>query len=130
MGSISGAEDLTFGPDGNIYVGSTSGVMRVNATTGAITTFIANGTGGLSLAAGLEFGPDGNLYVGDQNGNAIRRYDGTTGAYIDNYATGINGPAYLEFTADHRVTITNSNQSPTIATNTGDTVLEGSTGPM
>ena len=30
-------------------------------------------------------------------------------------------------TADRLVTITNSNQSPTIATNTGDTVLEGST---
>ncbi|MEZ6135354.1 MAG: LamG-like jellyroll fold domain-containing protein [Pirellulaceae bacterium] len=128
VAGISGAEDLTFGPDGNIYVGSASGVIRVNATTGATSTFIANGAGGLQLAAGVEFGPDGNLYVADQDANVIRRYNGTTGAYIDNYATGIGGPAYLEFTADHQVTISNSNQSPTIATNTGDTVLEGSLG--
>ncbi|MEZ6059075.1 MAG: cadherin-like domain-containing protein [Planctomycetaceae bacterium] len=127
VGSISGAEDLTFGSDGNIYVGSTSGVMRVNSTTGAISTFIANGTGGLGLAAGLDFGPDGNLYVADQNNNVIRRYDGSTGAYIDDYAAGIVGPAYPDFTPDLRVTVTNSNQSPTIATNTGTTVLEGST---
>ncbi|MEZ6122866.1 MAG: PKD domain-containing protein [Planctomycetaceae bacterium] len=128
VAGISGTEDLTFGPDGNLYVGSTSGVIRVNATTGATSTFIANGTGGLTLAAGLEFGPDGNLYVADQDANVIRRYDGVTGAYIDDYASGIAGPAFLEFTADLRVTVTNSNQSPTIATNTGATVLEGSTG--
>ncbi|TWU08136.1 LamG-like jellyroll fold domain-containing protein [Stieleria varia] len=126
VASISGAEDLTFGPDGNLYVGSTSGVIRVDATTGATSTFIANGTGGLLLATGVEFGPDGNLYVADQNADTIRRYDGTTGAYIDDYATGIDGPAYIEFTADHRVTVVSSNQSPTIATNTGATVLEGS----
>ena len=126
VASISGAEDLTFGPDGNIYVGSAAGVIKVDAVTGATTTFIANGSGGLGLAAGVDFGPDGKLYVADQNNDVIRRYDAATGAYIDDYVTGIGGPAYIEFTPDHRVTVTNSNQSPTIATNTGDSVLEGS----
>jgi protocadherin Fat 4 len=130
--STGSTEDITFGPDGNLYVSSISdGVVRLNGTTGAfIDNFVALGTGGLTSAAGVTFGPDGNLYVSDQNSNAVRRYDGTTGAYIDDYLVDgeVPGPAYMTFAADHQVTITNSNQSPTIATNTGDTVLEGSPG--
>lgn len=125
---VSGAEDITIGPDGNLYVADLAiGVKRFNAATGAyIDTFVATG-GGLASAAGIEFGPDGNLYVADQDGDAIRRYDGATGAFIDDYVTGIDGPAYLDFEADHYVTVVSTNQAPTIATNTGATVDEAST---
>ncbi|MCP5143383.1 MAG: cadherin domain-containing protein [Gammaproteobacteria bacterium] len=110
-----------------IFTGGTGGVIRVNATTGATATFIANGSGGLGLAAGVDFGPDGHLYVADQTNNVVRRYDGASGAYIDDYAVGVAGPAYTDFTPDQRVAVTYANQSPTIATNTGATVDEGST---
>jgi centrosomal CEP192-like protein/ASPM-SPD-2-Hydin domain-containing protein len=93
---------IAFGPDGNLYVASRpftgdtpSGVKRYNGSTGAfIDQFVQPGSGGLDYPQGFVFGPDGNLYVADNGfydgtsdtGNAaIRRYDGKTGAFIDNF---------------------------------------------
>jgi len=36
----------------------------------------------------LLFGPDGNLYVGSWNTNKILRYNGQTGEFIDEFASG------------------------------------------
>ncbi|MCC6322013.1 MAG: hypothetical protein IT438_11330 [Phycisphaerales bacterium] len=52
--------DITYGPDGNIYVAnaSTNSVLRFNGATGAaMGTFVAAGSGGLSVPSGLTFGP-------------------------------------------------------------------------
>src|SRR5207247_7145317 len=38
----------------------------------------------------LAFGPDGNLYVSDWNGGVVRRYNGTTGAFIDVFVHPVN----------------------------------------
>ncbi|MCA9184992.1 MAG: hypothetical protein KDA99_05210, partial [Planctomycetales bacterium] len=121
VGSIGGTEDIAFGPDGNIYAADLyGGVLKFDATTGtSLGTFVSIGSGGLTSAAGIEFGPDGSLYVADQDADVVRRYDGTTGAYIDDYATGtVDGPAYMAFTPDHRVTISHTNQNPTAITPT------------
>ncbi len=109
--AVNMAEDITIGPDGAVYVASfTDGVYRLDASTGAnLGLFVPIGSGGLLSAAGIDFGPDGNLYIADQDGDAIRRYDGSTGAYIDDYATGVNGPAYMDFDADQRVTVGDPN---------------------
>ena len=114
--SVSSAEDIAIGPDGNVYVASLNGgVLAFDSTTGAsLGTFVSVGSGGLTSAAGIEFGPDGNLYVADQDGDAIRRYDGNTGAYIDDYTTtSIDGPAYMMFTPDHTVTV-QENSAPVV----------------
>jgi DNA-binding beta-propeller fold protein YncE len=84
---------MAFGPDGNLYVGSTDGllgnpennrVLRYDGTTGAfIDTFVAPGSGGLGEPDGIVFGPDGNLYVSSrQTDNNVLRYDGINGAFL------------------------------------------------
>ena len=93
-----------FGPDGNLYVTSfgTNQVLRYNGTTGALLgTFVAAGSGGLSLPRGLTFGPDGNLYVGSFGSGDVLRYNGATGAFIDDFVPsgrgGLGGPTFLAF---------------------------------
>jgi sugar lactone lactonase YvrE len=89
-GGLSTAIGVTFGPDGNLYVGSrnTSAVIRYDGSTGAfIDTFVPSGSGGLTFTEAVLFGPDGNLYVTEINGNRVLRYNGTTGAFLGVFAT-------------------------------------------
>jgi WD40 repeat protein len=89
----SGAEGLAFGPDGNLYISTTSNqVQRYNGQTGAfIDTFVAAGSGGLLSPLGLVFGPDGNLYVSSSGTNEVLRYSGQTGAFIDAFVATNSG---------------------------------------
>jgi outer membrane protein assembly factor BamB len=50
--------------------------------------FVTSGSGGLSGPEGLVIGPDGNLYVSSLNNSQILRFNGTTGAFIDVFASG------------------------------------------
>jgi sugar lactone lactonase YvrE len=101
---LANAFNLTFGPDGNLYVAefSPAHIRRYNGTSGAyIDEFVTPGAGGLTGAAGLAFGPDGNLYVASYFQDRILRYNGTTGAYIDDFVTtgsgGLDGPWAILF---------------------------------
>jgi streptogramin lyase len=72
--------------------------------------FVPAGSGGLSRPRSLIFGPsadnDGvqDLYIADRNLNAILRYDGATGAFIDTFVAagsgGLNQPGDLVFGSD------------------------------
>ena len=82
-------EALLMGPDGELYMsvafGSNSDkVYKIDPDTGNVITFIDTAfTGGtLSDPRGIAFGDDGHLYVSDRNNNAVRRFDGSTGAYL------------------------------------------------
>jgi hypothetical protein len=101
---------LTFGPDGNLYVGKTvsespgsGGIQRYNGTTGAfIDPFVAQGTG-LKGQGDIAFRA-GYMYVASKGGNEVRRYDATTGAFVDAFVTagsgGISAPVGLSFGPD------------------------------
>src|SRR6266404_4837313 len=106
-GGLSYANDLHFGPDGNLYVDNSSGagkdhgkILRYDATTGDPlpsagkdgANFITPNDGGLVWANGFAFGPDGMLYVANDftpNGPSnILRFDGTTGNFVDVFVSG------------------------------------------
>lgn len=100
-GGLSGPHDMTFGPDGDLYVTSfnSNPVFRYNGTTGDfVEIFVATGVGGPSLPHGLAFGPDGNLYVASWGTSNVKIYDGTSGAPLgDLFAPGFGGITSASF---------------------------------
>ena len=48
-----------------------------------IDAFVSAGNGEPDGPEGLVFGPDGHLYVSSFGTDAVLRYDGTTGSFID-----------------------------------------------
>ncbi len=99
-----GAFEMTFGPDGNLYVVNNDRVLRYNGTTGAsLGEFVSPGSGGLAAGHALLFLPDGSLLVSSGNANAVLQYDGTTGAPLGAFAfgNGLSNPFGLTLGPDN-----------------------------
>jgi sugar lactone lactonase YvrE len=83
-GGLAGPIGIGFDAAGNVYVSSraTGNVLRYDATGVFMNGLVPNGT--LVAPTELVFAPGGGgLYVSESGANAIRRFDGTTGALID-----------------------------------------------
>lgn len=103
---LDGALGMDRGPDGRIYVAAeeSNRVLRFDPRTGAfLGRFVwddpdseRDETGGLQGPGAVLFGPDGALYVSSFDGDAVLRYDGRGGEFIDEFvvagAGGLDGP--------------------------------------
>lgn len=107
VGGLTDPDDLTIGPDGNLYVSSgtnTGGqILRYDGKTGAFLGVFAEGSG-MKRPYGNAFGPDGNLYVASFRSDQILKFDGKTGVFISVFAKGdgtaaglLNGPNDILF---------------------------------
>jgi sugar lactone lactonase YvrE len=110
-GGLNAPRDMVLGPDSNLYVASSAGILRYNATTGQlIGTFVASGSGGLTGSYGVAFGPDGNCYVSSSGTDAVYRYSGTTGAFLNTFVLpssgGLNSPDGILFGQDGNLYVT------------------------
>lgn len=82
---------LTWGPDGDLYVGTTGGLDRLNSSGTLLTTW---NSGNYSLEGVFE--PTG-LIVSDSADSVIDELNATTGASLGVFATGngLNGQQYM-----------------------------------
>ena len=103
---LDGALGMDRGPDGMVYVASEEAnrVLRFDPRTGAfLGRFVwddadtpVDETGGLQGPGAVLFGPDGALYVSSFDGDAVLRYDGRTGEFLNEFVAersgGLDGP--------------------------------------
>ncbi|MFH0982385.1 MAG: DNRLRE domain-containing protein [Planctomycetota bacterium] len=95
-------QGLLFHTDGSLLVAafSESRVARYDYATGApLANFVPSGSGGLNLVEGIAWGPNGNLYAVSRETDSVLEYDGDTGAFVREFASGggLDSPRYLAF---------------------------------
>jgi len=105
-GEIRGGTGIAFGPDGDLYVGSSRNdrILRFDGSTGEfIGLFVEDGE--LASPFSLVFGPDGDLYVTSGTGDRVLRYDGHTASFLGVAASGggLERPIGLAFGPSDRM---------------------------
>jgi WD40 repeat protein len=111
-GDLRFATDTAIGPDGTLYVASSSthSIKQYDIMSGRyLGDFIAPGSGGLVSATGLAFGPNDAVYVSSSQTHSVKRYNAVTGAFIDDFVApgsgGLRSPLRLRFGPNNRLCV-------------------------
>jgi outer membrane protein assembly factor BamB len=115
-GNLTTPVGMTFGPNGNLYVGSVSPsglgqILEYNGSTGAfINTFVSPGSGGLSAPPWSLIFAGGRLLVSSGQ-RGVLSYNATTGAFQGTFVTpgssGLSSVSYMVFGPDGNLCISN-----------------------
>ena len=73
-----------------------------------MSNFVEPGTGGLNTTEDILFHPDGTVLVSGFNNTSIKRYDGISGDYIEDFSSGyvLQSPSKMEIGPDNLIYIT------------------------
>src|SRR6185436_9630345 len=88
--------DVAFGPGGALFVATSANILRFDRCPARVRSVRNYGSGVFASRAGMmplaiAFGPDRNLYVSDATTNAILRFDGTSGQFLDTFVANVDG---------------------------------------
>ena len=99
MPLLDGVLAARIGPDGLLYVASelTNEIVRFRVSDGQhVDTFVVGGGNNpLDGPSGITWSPSGDLYVSSFNSDAVLRFDGTTGNFLEALGSVnglVNGP--------------------------------------
>ena len=102
----------------------TSSILRYNDKTGAFLGIFAS-TSAMTSPEALTLGPDGNLYVADRVANAVFRFDGKSGSFINTFVSagsgGLSGPRNLIFGPDGNLYVSSNGSNKVL-------IYDGATG--
>ena len=115
---------------GDLLVSSrfSNNVLRYDRLTGAPKGVFASGHG-LANPNGIAYGPDGHLYVGLGDTGRIMRFDGQSGAYIDDFVNtsegGFSGCRAIAFGPDGDLFVAAANISSVLRFDGATRAFEG-----
>ena len=79
--------DMTWGPQGELYVVSRNKVLKISGSTGRLLEGFTQLTEP-DRPTSLSFGPNNDLYISSEGSNKILRHDGTTGHFKEVFVQG------------------------------------------
>ncbi len=99
---------LAFGPDGNLYVGSSNGTLSsVDKYDGATGTALGAFLNLANAPFGLVWGPDGNLWVSSDTADLVNVYS-SAGILLRTHSSAVDGlldALLIDFSPDHQVVV-------------------------